>query len=97
MKTLEIYRNYGVLGAEKRNVFTYGGEHPTADCSDTLTVAVPDDRDLHETANGQTVVTAPWGWEYDINEVLQGNKNPYFYAMDKEMTGHRVELQIIAE
>ena len=45
----------------------------------------------------QTVVTAPLGWEYDINEVLQGNKNPYFYAMDKEMTGHRVELQIIAE
>lgn len=53
MKTLEIYRNYGVLGAEKRNVFTYGGEHPTADCSDTLTVAVPDDWDLHETANGR--------------------------------------------
>lgn len=27
MQEIKIYKNYGVLGAEKRNVYTYGGEH----------------------------------------------------------------------
>jgi len=26
-ETFPIYRNYGVLGAEKRNVYTYAGSH----------------------------------------------------------------------
>lgn len=39
------------------------------------------------------MVEAPWGWTYDINEVLQGNKNPYFYALDKNMKGHRAILE----
>ncbi len=28
--TIEIYCNYGVLSAEKRKIYTYGGQHPTA-------------------------------------------------------------------
>ena len=30
MQTIEIYKNYGVLAAEKRNVYTFGAEHPHA-------------------------------------------------------------------
>lgn len=97
MKTLEIYKNYGVLGAEKRNVFTFGAEHATAICSDKMTVAVPDGWDVFESASGLTAVTAPWGQNYDIGEILQGNKNPYFCAMDHNMHEHRAELKEITQ
>lgn len=85
MKTIEIYCNYGVLAAEKRNVYTYGAEHPHATCSDKMTVAVPEGWEVYQNQMGQTMVTAPWGWDYEINEVLQGNEYPYFRAYDKDM------------
>ena len=95
MKTIEIYCNYGVLGAEKRNVYTFGGEHPHATCSDRMTVAVPDEWELYENQMGQTMVKAPWGWDYEINEILQGNEKPCFFALDENMKGHRVYLKEI--
>ena len=85
MKTIEIYCNYGVLAAEKRNVYTFGAEHPHATCSDKITVVVPEGWELCQNQMGQMVVTAPWGWDYDINDVLQGNEYPYFRAYDKNM------------
>lgn len=85
MKTIEIYCNYGVLAAEKRNVYTYGAEHPHATCSDKMTVAVPEGWQVYQNQMGQTMVTAPWGWDYEINEVLKGNEYPYFRAYDKDM------------
>lgn len=85
MKTIEIYCNYGVLAAEKRNVYTFGGEHPHATCSGKITVVVPEGWELYQNQMGQTVVAAPWGWDYDINDVLQGNEYPYFRAYDKNM------------
>lgn len=97
MKTLEIYKNYGVLESEKRNVFTFGAEHSTATCSDKITVAIPDGWNVFETASGRTAVTAPWGWDYDIDDVLQGNKKPYFCAMDHNMNEHRAELEEITQ
>ena len=97
MKTLEIYKNYGVLGSEKRNVFTFGAEHATATCSDKTTVAIPDGWNVFETASGRTAVTAPWGWDYDIDDVLQGNKKPYFCAMDHNMHERRAELEEITQ
>lgn len=39
------------------------------------------------------MVTAPWGWNYEINEVLQGNEKPCFYAIDKNMDKHKVYLE----
>ena len=93
MKTIEIYCNYGVLAAEKRNVYTFGAEHPHATCSDKMTVAVPDGWEVFQNQMGQTMVTAPWGWNYEINEVLQGNEKPCFYALDKNMNGHRAYLK----
>lgn len=33
-KEFAIFCNYGVLGADKRNVYTYGCEHPRGTCAD---------------------------------------------------------------
>lgn len=87
MNTIEIYCNYGVLAAEKRNVYTFGAEHPHATCSDKMTVVVPDGWELYQNQMGQTMVTAPWGWDYDINEVLTDIKGrAAFRALDKNMS-----------
>ena len=87
MKTIEIYCNYGVLAAEKRNVYTFGAEHPHATCSDKMTVVVPEGWELYQNESGQTMVTAPWGWDYDINDVLTDIKGrAAFRAMDKNMS-----------
>lgn len=84
MKTIDIYCNYGVLGAEKRNVYTYGAPHFRGVCSDQMTVIIPDGWELYETISGSTGVTAPWGWDYELNEVLSDlNGHPVFKAMDK--------------
>lgn len=86
MKTIEIYCNYGVLAAEKRNVYTYGAQHPTATCSDKMTVVVPDGWELYQNQIGQVMVKAPWGWDYDLNEVLTDiNGRAAFRALDKNM------------
>ena len=87
MKTIEIYANYGVLAAEKRTVYTFGGAHPHATCSDKMTVVIPDGWVLYRNQIGQTMITAPWGWDYDINEVLTDiNGRAAFRAMDKNMS-----------
>lgn len=95
MKTIEIYCNYGVLAAEKRNIYTFGAEHPHATCSDKMTVVVPDEWELCQNQSGQTMVTAPWGWNYDINEVLSGAAHPYFRAYDKNMQTRLFKLKVI--
>ena len=87
MQTIEIYKNYGVLGSEKISVYSFGGEHPHATCSDNMTVVVPDGWELYQNQIGQTMVTAPWGWDYDINEVLTDIKGrAAFRALDKNMS-----------
>lgn len=86
MNTIEIYCNYGVLAAEKRNVYTFGAEHPHATCSGKMTVAVPEGWELYRNQMDQTMITAPWGWNYDINEVLTDiNGRAALRALDKNM------------
>lgn len=92
---IEIYCNHGVLTAEKRNVYTYGAPHDTATCSDKITVEIPEGWEPFENAMGKLMIMAPWGWDYEINEVLQGNEKPCFFALDKDMKGHRKYLKII--
>ncbi len=89
---IEIYCNYGVLGAEKRNVYTYGGPHPSAVDSDRMIVQIPDGWETFQNQVGETMVQTPWGWTYEINDVLQGNKTPCFYALDENQKGCRVYL-----
>lgn len=93
MKTIDIYRNYRVLQYEKRNIYTYGGQHPYATCSDRLTVAIPQGWELYETLSGDLSVTAPWGSNYEINDVLSGDKYPYFRAYDKDMNLRVFQLE----
>lgn len=95
--SFEIYCNYGVLGAEKRNVYTYGVEHSQATTSDKMTVELPENQyfSLYENAAGELMVEASWGWNYEINEVLSGNSKPCFSAFDKGGKEHRVFLNVI--
>lgn len=96
METIEIYCNYGVLSAEKRNVYTYGAAHPHSTCCDKMTVRVPDDWKLCEGQTGQVMVESPWGWRYDINDVLSDrNGDPVFRALDKQ--GRRSTAALLEE
>lgn len=92
---IKIYCNHGILAAEKRNVYTYGAPEATATCWDEMTVEIPEGWETFKNAMGNLMVTAPWGWEYGINEVLQGNEKPCFYALDKNMNGHRQYLKVL--
>lgn len=95
MKTFEIYRNYGCLAAEKSIVYTYGMEAETAVCSDTITVQTPAEWEVYETTNGALNCEAPWGWKYNINELLCGNEYPYFSVIDKNGKNNLIKLEII--
>lgn len=93
----EIYKNYGVLGADKRAVYTYGGEHHTAKCSDKMTVELPENEyfSFYKNYMDQLMVESSWGGHYDVNEVLKGNEKPCFIAIDDTGKEHRVYLKEI--
>ena len=92
-QTLEIYCNYGVLAAEKRNVYTYGAQHCNATCSDRMTVYVPEGWAAWDNPMGKTMVAAPWGWDYEVGEVLAGDKYPHFEAKDRDGKLRRYRLE----
>jgi hypothetical protein len=60
-----------------------------------MTVEIPEGWEAYENNAGELMVTAPWGWSYSINEVLQGNEKPCFYALDNNMVGHRQYLKVL--
>ena len=94
MNNIEIYKNYGCSAAEKRNVYTYGGQHETAICSDKMLAEIPEGWELAENEMGEQFVIAPWGRGYGIDEVLAGNDAPYFIVMHNDKT-YREKLKII--
>jgi len=91
---IKIYANYGVLAAEKRTVYTFGGHHPTAVTWDKMTVEIPSGWKYWENAAGAGIVTAPWGWDYAISEVLCGDDYPLFYAMNDNMEPQEIRLKV---
>lgn len=91
--TITIYCNYGVLAAEKRHIYTYGGPNNTATCWDEMTVKIPEGWELYQNEAGEVLTTAPWGWNYSLNDVLAGNKRPEFRAMDPDMNLKIFELE----
>lgn len=93
--TIKIFKNYGCLSAEKRVVYTYGAEEATAVCSDILTVKIPEDWECGENYMGELILTAPWGWTYSVDDVLQGDASPCFYALDKNGRAYQKGLEII--
>lgn len=96
MKTIEIFKNYGCLTHEKEVVYTYGAEQPTAVTSDKLTVAIPDGWELSEDEYGRAIITAPWGWSYNPNDLLAGHMDtPMFAAHDKDNRYHSEKLKVI--
>lgn len=94
----EIYKNYGVLGTEKKCVYTFKVPHPHGDFAERLSVELPTN-EFFALAEGKNslYVKSAWGWSYDVDEVLQGNVKPCFCALDTEMAGHRVYLNIVEE
>ena len=46
---------------------------------------------------GLLMVESEWGFCYEINEILEGDENPCFYALDRDKKGHRVYLKIVEE
>lgn len=92
MKTFRGYINYGCLAAEKRPVFTGGNPHPTAAESEPVEYTVPEGWLCDETETG-IVLTAPWGWTYSPNELLEGKENPYFCAINKDGKEIRTKLE----
>lgn len=95
IRSFKIYRNYGVLSAEKRNTYTYGCEHFRATCSDEIEVNLLKNPwfSIYENGFGDLMVETSWGWRYNVNDVLQGDEKPCFYAIDKDGNGHRVYLE----
>lgn len=93
----KIYCNYGVLSAEKRNVYTYGNPDSTATCWDEITVEIPEGWEPYENYMGELMVTAPWGANYTINDVLRGNEKPCFTACDRDRKLHRVFLTVVED
>lgn len=94
--TIQIFKNYGCLAAEKRGIYTYTCPHPTAVCSDKLTVELPKGWAIDgENCYGDPLLISPWGETCLIGEILRGNENPCFYVYDKNGTAHRQELKII--
>lgn len=89
---IKLFKNYGCLSAEKRVIYTYGIPQDTAVCSDEITVKIPDGWEVCENIMGETIVTAPWGKNYTMHEVLCGNEDPCFRTF-----GHGENSRIVLE
>lgn len=46
---------------------------------------------------GELMVTAPWGTNYTINEILEGNEKPCFSACDRDRKLHRAFLETVED
>lgn len=94
---LEIYRNYGVFTREKVPTYTYGGPEPTAVSSEKITVSVPKGWKVGENIFGETLLTAPFGQNFLVKDVLCGNKYPQFVTCDKNGRNHWYRLKEVKE
>ncbi len=90
MMTINIFKNYGCLAAEKRLVYTYGAPEATAACSDKMTVKVPDDWETYRNNFGEDILVSPWGKRYRVHDVLCGDKHPCFRTFGN---GERIRIE----
>lgn len=88
--TTTIYANYGLLGAEKRTVYSCG----RGEIYDELVVDIPDDLYAGCTSCGEPLINAE-GTIYLLREVLCGNDTPYISCFDGERNVLR-ELPILS-
>lgn len=87
--TIDIYCNYGVLGAEKVNVYTYSNPHARAVCWDRLTVEIPAEWEVWESQSGETLLVDPAGVSHLIPEVLCGSNAPHLRYYDPKSDAER--------
>lgn len=89
---LNIFKNYGCLSAEKSIIYTYGNPQPTAKCYDEITVRLPGGWETYESIAGETILTAPWGKNYRMGEILCGDEYPCFRTFGN---GERIRLEVV--
>ena len=89
---MKIYRNYGVLGAEKRFVYT---GRPISNLYEELEIEIPAGWEAYETVTGSVAVSSPWGWNYSLDEVLTGDDRPMFWAITAEGKYYSRVLKIV--
>ena len=96
METIKIYKNYGCLAAEKRSIYTYGAEQPTATCADVIIVKIPDGWKVVNSEN-DILLESPWGWTYNPNNLLHGNENPCFMGYDRNGRIFNIPLEVVEQ
>ena len=90
--TVDLYKSYGVLGAEKRNVYTV--HNPASDIFDIITVRIPNGVDLMYGEGGHLlVIFEDNAYMYEISEVLSGNEYPHFEYINKNEKLRRIRLE----
>lgn len=76
---MKIYRNYGVLGAEKRIVYTCDAPHCSAIVTDEIEVELPKGWKASKNIAGQTLVKNSRGLVFLMDEILGGSEYPCFF------------------
>lgn len=96
MEKFEVYCNYGVLAAEKRNVYTEL-PHFRAVCWDRIIIETPEGWEAYKNCFDSTIIKSPWGQAYSINEILCDNDDgePVFAALDRDMRSVVVPLKVV--
>jgi hypothetical protein len=92
--TTTIYAHYGLLGAEKRTVYSCG----RGEIYDELVVDIPDDLYAGCTSYGEPLISVE-GEIYLLSEALCGNDVPcirYFHFADGDFTDVVRELPVLS-
>lgn len=92
-KDFNVYVNYGCLGKEKRKIYTAGMPEHTAVTHEIITCEIPEGWKSEKNEFGDITIISPWGWKYNLNELLGGNEYPYFKGFDKEGNEFRIRLK----
>lgn len=96
----EIYKNYGVLAREKREIYTYGGEHPQATCSDKITVELPENKffSLYENFMGDLMVETAdgHGW-YNEKEIISDQDILMTEKRSRRTEERRIRLELVGK
>lgn len=96
MKQFDIFKNYGVLAAEKRAVYTVGVPISTAKCYDRLTVEAPAGWEIWVSEYGELGATTPGGTGYLVREILCGDERPTFRYWTPETGDMFAVLRVVS-
>lgn len=91
--TIKLYRNYGCLSAEKRQIYTYGNPQPTAPIFEEIEVEIPSDWSVAHNKANELLLVSPWGQAYLPNEVLAGDEYPLIEVIDNH--GNRYKRALL--